>query len=102
EAAVYTENGSAETLHDGERYATFASMLDPQRMYVCDAKGRYLGWAPRTIVPTRGDAEAHAKACGQAMATARRRLAPVIKAAAPLMRRDASQAERANSLLHHF
>ncbi|ACB76672.1 hypothetical protein [Opitutus terrae] len=99
EGVAIDEEGNTTVLPDGECYATFVSMLDPERMHVCDAKGRYLGYAPRTLVPTRGDAEAFAKACGQRTKSARERLVPVLRAAAPLMRRDAEAAEQATDLL---
>ncbi|MBI5768738.1 MAG: hypothetical protein HZA93_13150 [Verrucomicrobia bacterium] len=99
EGHVVDAEGKHHVLQDGEKYATFVSMLDPRRMYVCDAKGRYLGWAPRTLVPTRGDAEGHARACGQRTASARQRLVPVLRAAAPLIRRDAEAAENATEML---
>jgi hypothetical protein len=50
-------------------------------------------------VPTRGDAEGFAKACGQRTASARKRMLPVLRAAAPLIRRDAEAAENATDLL---
>jgi hypothetical protein len=99
EGTAVDEEGHKTVLPDGERYATFVSMLDPERLHVCDAKGRYLGWAPRTLVPTRGDTEGYAKACGQRTAAARERLVPVLRAAAPLMRRDAEAAEDATEIL---
>jgi hypothetical protein len=99
EGTAIDENGNRTVLPDGEKYATFCSMLDPDRMYVCDARGRYLGYAPRTLVPTRGDAEGFAKACGQRTASARKRMLPVLRAAAPLIRRDAEAAENATDLL---
>ncbi|MCX6950579.1 MAG: hypothetical protein NTV51_00080, partial [Verrucomicrobia bacterium] len=99
EGVAIDAEGNEQVLPDGERFATFASMLDPHRMYLCDAKGRYVGWAPRTIVPTRGDAEGHARACGQRTASARGRLATVLKAAAPIIARDAAAAEHATDML---
>lgn len=99
EGIVYDENGTGAALKDGETYATFVSMLDPQWMHVCDARGRYLGKAPRTLVPTRGDAEGFAKACGQRTKAARERLVPVLRAAAPIIRRDTEAAEQATEML---
>ena len=99
EGVALTPDGTQTVLRDGECYATFVSMLDPERMHVCDARGRYLGWAPRTLVPTRGDAEAFAKACGVRQAAARERLAPVLRAAAPLIKRDTEAAENATAML---
>lgn len=99
EGVAIDAEGNPQVLPDGECYATFASMLDPQRMYLCDAKGRYVGWAPRTLVPTRGDAEAHARACGQRMKSARARVATVLKAAAPIIARDADAAVNSTELL---
>lgn len=99
EGHVVDAGGNEHGLKDGEKYATFVSMLDPHRMYVCDARGRYLGWAPRTIVPTRGDAEGFAKAAGQRQKAARERLTPVLRAAAPIIKRDAEAAEQATEML---
>ncbi|MBI5689276.1 MAG: hypothetical protein HZC55_04205 [Verrucomicrobia bacterium] len=99
EGVAVDAEGRETALQDGETYATFVSMLDPHWMHVCDARGRYLGKAPRTIVPTRGDAEGYARACGQRAKAARERLVPVLRAAAPLMRRDAEAAEQATDLL---
>ena len=99
EGVAIDAEGNETVLQDGERYATFASMLDPRWMYLCDAKGRYVGRAPRTLVPPRGDAEAHARACGQRTKSARSRLATVLKAAAPIIARDADAAEGATEML---
>lgn len=99
EGVAIDANGMETVLRDGEKYATFVSMLDRDTMYVCDAKGRYLGRAPRTLVPTRGDAEGFARACGQRSAAARSRLVPMLRAAAPLIKRDAEAAELATEVL---
>jgi hypothetical protein len=99
EGEIVDAEGNHHVLPDGEKFATFVSTLDPLRLHVCDARGRYLGYAPRTYVPTRGDNEGFARACGQRAASARQRLAPVLRAAAPLMRRDAEAAEHATAML---
>lgn len=99
EGLVRAEDGAVARLPDGEKFATFVSMLDPQRMHVCDARGRYLGWVERTAVHTRGDAEGFARAAGKAQAAARERLAPAIAAARPLIQRDMQATEHANQVL---
>ena len=99
EGIVRAEDGAVATLPDGEKFATFVSMLDPLRMHVCDAKGRYLGWVARTHVHTRGDVEGFARAAGKAQAAARERLAPALAAARPLVERDLAATEHANQVL---
>jgi hypothetical protein len=81
------EDGHTARLPAGEKYATFVSTVDPQRLHVCDARGRYLGWCERTFIPTRGDAEGFARAAGRKMQAHRELLAPVLEAARPIMKR---------------
>ena len=100
ETQLHSDAGATrETLRDGEKYATFVSTLDPKRLHVCDARGGYLGWVERTTIHTRGDEHGFARAAGKAQAAARERLAPVLAAAAPLIRRDLQATEHAVTVL---
>lgn len=100
EAALHTEEGhKGDLVQDREKYATFVSTLDPQRMHVCDARGRYLGWVERTRGFNRSDAEGFARAAGQAQAASRVRMAPVLAAARPLIQRDLQATEHAGRVL---
>lgn len=100
EGALHTDEGhKGDLVRDGERYATFVSTLDPHRLHLCDAKGRYLGWVERTRGFNRNDAEGFARAAGQAQSSARRRLAPAVAAARPLIERDMQATETATRVL---
>jgi hypothetical protein len=86
------EEGHVQRLPAGETFATFVSTLDPVRLHVCDARGRYLGWCERTLVPSKADSHGFARACGRKAREHRELLAPVLAAAAPIMRRQAEDA----------
>jgi len=62
-------------------------------MHLCDAKGAYVGWVNRRLVPTHGEAHGMARAYGQTMKTTNELLGPSIRAGRAQMRRDAEQAE---------
>lgn len=97
---LHTEEGhKGDAVQDGEKYATFVSTLDPLRLHVCDAKGRYLGWCERTRTFHRNDAEGFARAAGEAQKAVRERLAPALAASRPLIQRDMQATEHANQIL---
>lgn len=77
----------------GEKFATFVSAIDPKRMYLCNAKGRYVGYVERLHVPSKADAHGFARAAGRKMQAHRELLAPVLAAARPLWRRQMADAE---------
>ncbi len=87
EGTARDEAGTVTRLQPGEKFATFVSTLDPVRLHLCDARGRYLGWAERTFIPTRGDAHGYARAAGAKMKAHRALLEPVLAAARPIMKR---------------
>ncbi|WP_221029928.1 hypothetical protein [Actomonas aquatica] len=93
EGLCYASDGEPCRLPAGEKFATFVSTIDPTRMHLCDARGSYVGWVQRTLVPTHGDATQMAHAYGQKQQAARELLAPAVAAGRGLMRRDAEAAE---------
>lgn len=89
---VYKEDGSPVRLSAGEKYATFVSTIDPTRMHLCDAKGAWVGWVNRTLVPSKGDARGFARAQGAKMKAHQEMLAPVLAAARPIIKQQADNA----------
>lgn len=92
DGVVRDDEGHAQTLPAGEKFATFVSTIDPARLHVCDAKGRYLGWCERTLIPSKSDAIGFAKAAGRKIAAHRELLAPVLAAAKPIIQRQQADA----------
>jgi len=93
EGLCYATDGAPCRLPAGSKFATFVSMIDRQKMHLCDAKGAYVGWVNRRLVPTHGEAHGMARAYGQTMKTTNELLGPSIRAGRAQMRRDAEQAE---------
>lgn len=87
EGVAIDAEGVKVRLPAGEKFATFASTLDPQWMHLCDAKGRYVGRVPRITLASKADPHAFARAAGRKMAAHRELLAPVLAAARPLLQR---------------
>lgn len=98
DGVVRDDEGHAETLPAGEKFATFVSTIDPSRLHVCDARGRYLGWCERTLIPSKADAFGFAKAAGRKMAAHRELLAPVLAAARPIIERQRDAAAHNDSV----
>lgn len=87
------DEGHAVPLPRGEKFAGFASTLDPRRLHLCDAKGRYVGWVQRESKISRGDTEAFARAAGAKIRRSREALAPALADARRRMKADSEDAE---------
>jgi len=97
--AVVNAQGGSSMLPAGEKFATFVSTLDPHRMHLCDAQGRYVGYVERINLPSRADPHAYARAAGRTLAAQRELLAPVLRAAAGVIARVKKDAEHNNAVL---
>ena len=92
EGVIVGAHGERCRLPSGETYATFVSAIDPRRMHLCDAKGRYVGYVERIVLASRADPHAFARAAGRKARATRELLAPVLAAAQPIIRRQATDA----------
>jgi hypothetical protein len=58
ESAIFDAYGRRSRLEEGEGYQVFANPFALDWLFVCDARGSYLGEARRIVDPSRGDIEA--------------------------------------------
>ncbi len=93
--------GNRRRLPAGEKFATFASSLDPLRMHLCDARGCYVGSVERITLASKADPHGFARAAGRKMAAHRELLAPVLAAARPLLKRMQQDIAINNAVLAH-
>lgn len=82
----------ATDLRDREKFLTVLNPFDTHSLTCFDAKGRYIATLPRLHSVCRGDAEAVQRACGQAVKTEAKLLAP--------LRARAMQQARAKQAMH--
>ena len=62
-----------------ERYRAYINPFRPDRLLLCDARGRYIGAVPAIERASRADADALRRACGRAAKIEADLMAPVIK-----------------------
>lgn len=93
DAVAHDEQGHTVTLQPGEAYATFISAVNPDRLHLCDARGRYVGWCDRAFIPSKADPEGIARAMGRAVRAEQELLAPVVRAARPFVQQRKRDAE---------
>lgn len=74
EAIVFDPWGRRERLSEGERYRVFINPFAPERLFVCDARGAYLGEARRIADPSRANQEAVYRTMGAVAHEATERL----------------------------
>ncbi len=98
-AQVQRQDGSQQMLREGERYLTILNPFEPSFLYVCNARGGYLGAAPRWESVSRGDAEALHRACGRAAKVEAALLAPVARRGAEVTRRRIDDARHNAGIL---
>lgn len=101
EGVVTEASGTKRRLPAGEKYATFASTLDPLHMHLCDARGAYVGSVERIVLSSKADPAGFARAAGRKMAAHRELLAPVLAAARPLLKRMQQDIAINNAVLAH-
>lgn len=58
--------GHTVLLRDGETYSTILNPFDSNKLFICDARFRYIGVCSRQIAVSRADTEAIVRAQGQA------------------------------------
>lgn len=66
----------ARILAEGERYSTILNPYAPEKIWVFDAKGRFVAACPRITSVNRSDLRAVAEACGRAAKAEAEALAP--------------------------
>ena len=66
DALIIDPEGRTVSLKDGETYLTTANPFAPDQLFIKDAKGRFLGTAPRITRASRADLDAVTRAIGAA------------------------------------
>lgn len=77
DARARAANGEIITLRDGEKYMTQVNPFDPRTLFVCDARGAYIGACARWNKISRADDEALRRQMGEASHALNERLAPL-------------------------
>jgi hypothetical protein len=90
-------DGHPVALRDGETYQAFVNPFAPDTLFVCNARGGYIGQCRRINAPCRADVEAVQRACGAAAKREGELLAPVrarhLAEAREMARRASSNAD---------
>jgi len=76
---VFDAKIGGEWLRPGEKFLTYCNPLDGGRLYVCDAKGKFLGECPAVVSTPWDDPEAMQEAVKRAAKTEAELLAPVVR-----------------------
>ncbi len=69
EAVVANRFNQRDRLKEGETYLTFVNPFDMQKLFVCNAKGGFIGTCNLWTLPTRSDTEAVMRQIGAAAKT---------------------------------
>jgi hypothetical protein len=97
-ALVRDIHGRETLIRDGEKVLAFANPFDTEQLFLQDARGKFLGIAPRVQSVCSNDLEAIHRACGAAAKVESAALAP-IRARHAQEARDKSARHRHNAAL---
>lgn len=76
-STAFDPEGRRIELRDGETYQAFVNPFAPDALFVCNAKGGYIGECKRTTIPGREEVDAVQRACGAAAKRESDRLQPL-------------------------